>query len=153
MLEFRAGHRESGAGVFSQKDNTMKTKNTGPISTEYPRMLYQEPGEHELYGRRYAQLIVNSDDEKAEALASGWHLTIGEASAAHDAEKLKATAGSVSGGGQAGEAAGGKGDGDDDTKPPTREELLAKAKELGIEHHPRLGDEKLAALIAEKLKA
>ncbi|OUM01667.1 hypothetical protein [Variovorax sp. JS1663] len=36
---------------------------------------------------------------------------------------------------------------------PPREELVAKAAELGIEYDKRLGDKKLAALILEKMSA
>ena len=41
----------------------------------------------------------------------------------------------------------------DKTAPPTREELEAKAKELGVKFDGRTGDAKLSALIEEKLKA
>jgi len=39
----------------------------------------------------------------------------------------------------------------DDNAPPTRAELVQKAKELGLEFHHKTGDAKLAAMIAEAL--
>lgn len=39
----------------------------------------------------------------------------------------------------------------DENAPPTREELIAKCKELGIEFHHKAGDAKLSALIEAKL--
>jgi hypothetical protein len=38
-----------------------------------------------------------------------------------------------------------------DDAPPTRAELVQKAKELGLEFHHKTGDAKLAAMIAEAL--
>lgn len=40
-----------------------------------------------------------------------------------------------------------------ETPLPSREELEAKAAELGLEYDKRLGDKKLAALILEKMSA
>lgn len=39
----------------------------------------------------------------------------------------------------------------DETSPPTRAELLIKAKELGLTFHHKTGDAKLAAMIEEAL--
>ena len=41
----------------------------------------------------------------------------------------------------------------DDDAPPTREELEAKAKELGIRFDGRTGDKKLGQLIQDRLSA
>lgn len=101
------------------------------------RMLYKCPGPFEIHRGHFDTVTVPFEEVEAK-LAEGWFMTTPEAKAAHEAklaEDAKAAA-----------------DARDDA-PPTRDELVAKAAELGIEHHPLLGDKKLAALIAEKLKA
>ena len=95
-------------------------------------MVYKAPGAHELHGVRVDYLVV--DDAELEAtLANGWHLTPAAAQAALDA--------------RAGVAAV------DDTAPPTRAELEAKAAGLGLTYDKRLGDKRLLALAEEKIAA
>ena len=84
--------------------------------------------------------LVESQDAYDSALDMGWFGTVGEAQAAPtpsepwteaivaDLEPIALDA------------------------PPTREELEAKAAELGLKFHPNTGDIKLAALIAAKLE-
>lgn len=94
--------------------------------------LYKAPGEQEIWGHKLA--CMNCPDEDVEAiLADGWHTDPNAAAAAGKApEHVKA-------------------DAPEDVAPPTREELEAKAKELGIEFDGRNSDKKLAAKIAAAL--
>lgn len=109
---------------------------------EFPRMVYQAGGNEEIHGGRFATNIVNDQDELDAALAGGWHLTTTEAKAA--AEKPADV-------GATGTGAGAADDDKDDNAPPTREELEAKAAELGIEFSPNIGDKKLGERIAAAL--
>lgn len=57
------------------------------MNNEYPRMLFKAPGPEEFHGGHFDTKIVNSDDERDEALDAGWHLTTPEATADYEAEK------------------------------------------------------------------
>lgn len=96
-------------------------------------MVFKHPGQYMQDGVSYEYQIVASDAVE-EALADGWSLSVPEAKQAHDA------------------ALAAKGDSEDNA-PPTREELEAKAKEMGLKFDGRTSDEKLAAKIAEALAA
>jgi hypothetical protein len=100
---------------------------------DFPRMVYQAGGTGEIHGGRFATHIVNDQDELDAALADGWHLSTPEAKAA--AEKLS------SGGAGANQA------NPDDNAPPTRDELKAKATDLGLTFAGNISTEKLAALV------
>lgn len=91
-------------------------------------MLYKAPGPHDIHGGKFDTLTVDADDVEG-ALADGWHLTTPEALAA---SKAKAS---------------------DDNAPPTRDELEAKAEELGIAFDGRVSNKTLAGKIADALKA
>lgn len=93
-----------------------------------PTMLYKSPGPHDIHGGKFDTLVVDADDVDG-ALADGWHLTTPNALAASKA----------------------KADAPDGDAPPTREELEAKAKELGIEFDGRTGNKSLATKIAAAL--
>jgi len=101
---------------------------------DFPRWVFR-PGE--------SNKLVKSQAEYEQALGSGWFSTIGEAT---EATATEATATEVpltspeAHEPDAGEEA-----------PPTREELEAKATELGIEFSPRIGDKKLAERIEAAL--
>ncbi|MDK6077934.1 hypothetical protein [Massilia varians] len=105
---------------------------------EFPRMVYQAGGTEEIHGGRFATNIVNDQDELDAALAGGWHLTTPEAKAA--AEKPDAA-------GAADAGAGGADDDKDDDAPPTREELKAKATQLGLTFPGNVSNAKLAEMI------
>lgn len=92
-------------------------------------MLYRAGGAVELQDGLYDTRIVHSEDEEREALAEGWCLTPADARAADEPQQPP---------------------GDDE--PPTREELEAKARELGLRFDGRWGDRRLADAIAEKLR-
>lgn len=104
---------------------------------EFPRMMYQAGGPEAIHGGHFSTLVVHDATELDAALAGGWHLTTPEALAANAPKPdLDALAFNV-----------------DDDAPPTRAELEAKARELGVEFTARLGDAKLAERIAAALAA
>jgi hypothetical protein len=92
---------------------------------EFPRMVYRVGTMLALESGRYDWRIV-SEEEYAQAVADGWHLDQYAAKDAN-AEPL-------------------------DTSPATRDEMEAKAKELGLKFDGRTGDKKLSAMIDEALK-
>ncbi len=83
---------------------------------DFPRLVYRSATEY---------MLVQSQDAHASALAAGWFASVPECAAGTSAEQPSA---------------------EDDTAPPTREELEAKATELGIEVDGRWG---LARLLRE----
>lgn len=60
-------------------------------------MLYKCPGPHKLDGTMFDYQAV-ADEEVDAALKTGWHLTQGEAKAAHEASKLDDLTGDSKGG-------------------------------------------------------
>ena len=90
-------------------------------------MLYKHGGEHKIHGDDFSFIIVDADEDGAieEALSKGWHLTTTEA-------KL------------------GKIDSNEDGEI-TRDEIEAKATELGINFRSNTKDETILKLINEKL--
>jgi hypothetical protein len=105
----------------------------------FPRFVFKNGGPHQRQGGFYNQELVASEVEFNAALEAGWFATLPEAIApvvtvvpvispeAHEP--------------------------DADEGAPTRAELEAKAKELGIEFGARIGDKKLLERITEALKA
>lgn len=127
------------------------------MDDQFPKMVYCWPAQSRdaasLQDGFYDVRTVDGNDSLQAALADGWFETstdargageaaakvlADEAKAAAEQKKLEEAKALVA----AAEAEG---------APPTRAELEAKAKELGIEFNPRLGDTKLAALIDAKL--
>ena len=102
---------------------------------EYPKHLYTTPGPYAGNdGVTFNFIIVHRSEEEQAARAGGWQDFA-------DAIAPKPPAGE-------------KAPGDtDETRDPTREELEAKAKELGIEFSPRIGDVKLGERIQAALDA
>lgn len=96
-------------------------------------MLYKAPGPHFCDGHMVDYIIVDMEQDD-EFVADGWFRTIPEA--------LEAAAGSV----VSDEAK------EDESAPPTRDELEQKATELGIKFDGRTTDAKLLAKIEEALK-
>ena len=90
-------------------------------------MLYKHGGEHKIHGDDFSFIIVDADEDGAieDALSKGWHLTTTEA-------KI------------------GKIDSNEDGEI-TRDELEAKATELGINFRSNTKDETILKLINEKL--
>ena len=90
-------------------------------------MLYKHGGKHKIHGDDFSFIIVDADEDGAieDALSKGWHLTTTEA-------KI------------------GKIDSNEDGEI-TRDELEAKATELGINFRSNTKDETILKLINEKL--
>ena len=118
-------------------------------------MLYKCPGPHEIHCGNYDYQIVPETDVE-QALAEGWYLTTGEAKAAHEAAQQPAAAPID----PPAEVALVEPEPpklilmvDDvpDNAPPTRAELEAKARELGMNVHHRTSDRTLAAAIDQAL--
>lgn len=93
---------------------------------QYPQMVYKAGGPHEIHGGKFDYLIVQDSDELVAALGGGWALTTDEARAPAPL---------------------------DDSAPPTRAELEAKAADLGVQFSPNIGDAKLAERIEAALAA
>lgn len=104
----------------------------------YPRFVFRCPGPHARAGGTYDQVIVRSEDEAAEMLADGWSETLPAAIEASEAQKIAPPATEQS---------------TDDTRPPTRDEMLAKASELGIAVDGRWGDARLLKEIDQAIAA
>lgn len=104
------------------------------MDNQFPRMLYKAGGAEEIHGGKFTTLIVHDADEQEAALAGGWSLTTPEAL---EAAKPKAP----------------EGDGHqpDDDAPPTRDELKAKAAELGLTYPGNISNAKLGEMIEAAL--
>jgi hypothetical protein len=102
-------------------------------------IVYKDGGPHSRAGGTYDFKGVHSQEELDAALAAGWFKTMGEAVAPKVAENSAAAPSNTST--------------DEDNKPPTREELEQKAKELEIKFTDKTSDKKLADLIAATLEA
>lgn len=109
---------------------------------EFPKMLYRAGGPEPIHGGYFSTRIVHDADEHGKAAAEGWFDTTPNALQAQAEERA-----------QAAEAAAKLAAARDDLKPTTREELEAKATELGIPFKPQTSDKKLAEAIAAKLAA
>lgn len=108
---------------------------------EYPKHLYTTPGPHVGNdGVTFGFIIVNDSEEEQAARAAGWK-DFADAIAPKEQAPLDPKPP------QDAPPA------DDDTRDPTRAELEAKAKELGIEFSPRIGDVKLGERIQAALDA
>ena len=94
-------------------------------------MLYKCPGPHEIHGGNYDYTIVDADaeGELEQAIADGWHLTTPAALEAYQASETG-----------------------EDNAPPTRDELITKAKELGLSFGPNTSSKKLGEMIEAALK-
>jgi hypothetical protein len=97
--------------------------------SEFPVFVYRRDNEAAMRVPTIggvAAMAVHDADERKAALAEGWAASV---------EDLKAPAEPAI----------------DETSPPTRAELVQKAKELGLTFHHKTGDAKLAAMIEEAL--
>lgn len=107
---------------------------------KFPQMLFRCPGPEQFHGGTFTITAVDDMTQLEAAVEAGWHETPLSAIAAFEAtkateQKQRDDVGSTG-----------------DNAPPTRAELEQKAKELGLEFSPNIGDKKLAERIAEKLK-
>jgi len=104
----------------------------------FPTMVYRSPGFHRgPKGATFDFLGVKDAAALKAAKAAGWHETMEEATGA---KKVI-------------EAAVALDEAIDEISPPTREELEAKAEELGVKFNARTKDAVLAKRIAEAIEA
>lgn len=101
----------------------------------YPRNVYKSPGSHDCQGGSFDFMSVNDKEEHDIAIIDGWHDSI------PDALEGKKSATTVN----ADQVV------EDDNAPPTRDEMIAKAKEIGIKVDGRWSDERLMQEIESKL--
>lgn len=111
-------------------------------------MLYKHPGSTDINGKSFDYTIVE-DEVVEQARAEGWFLTTGEAVQEHEFISA-ATAGAMKT--EAPEIIEYAGQSPAHDAPPTRAELEAKARELGIKFDGRTSEKKLGDQIAAKLK-
>lgn len=105
-------------------------------------MVYRAPGPHQIHGFDVDYQVVDAIDVP-DMLADGWFSTPTEAGEAHAGELAE----------QAKVIPPAPAPDPADDEPPTRAELEAKAKELGIKFDGRTSDKTLADRILAKLKA
>jgi hypothetical protein len=98
---------------------------------EFPRLVYRCPGPFPRAGGTYGTKPVNTEAEFDSAVADGWFDTLPDAIEGKPPVPVVPA----------------------DDAPPTRDELEAKARELGIKFDGRTTDKKLSAAIDEPLKA
>jgi len=96
---------------------------------QFPTLVYKGHGPHSRAGGTYDYVAANDQEELDAKLADGWFTTLPEAIDAHDKPVVKS----------------------DDNAPPTRKELEAKAKELGIKFTNKTTDAELSAAITAAL--
>lgn len=108
--------------------------------TEFPTIMYRVPGPHKKpRGGTYKTIGAADKAEFNELLKKGWYPSYEEAAADKVATEII-------------EAAEASEDAVDEVSAPTRDELEAKAKELGVSFNGRTSDKKLAERIAEALE-
>jgi hypothetical protein len=99
--------------------------------SDFQEIVYKDGGLHQRPGGTFSYRGVRSEEELEDALNSGWFRSIPEMIAGEH---------------------NGSADPVDENSPPTREELEAKANELGIKFTKSTKNEKLLASIKEALK-
>lgn len=97
---------------------------------EFPRFVFKNKGPLQRPGGSFDQHLVVSQSEMTAAVKAGWYATLPEAIEDKPVEEEH-----------------------DDNSAPTRAELEAKAKDLGIEFSPKIGDAKLGERIQAALDA
>lgn len=106
----------------------------------FPTIVYRIPGPHKKpRGHSYAYRAANDEAQFDALIAKGWFASYEDAVAAKHASKVIAAADAFD-------------DAIDEVSAPTRDELEAKAKELGVSFNARTSDKKLAERIAEALE-
>jgi hypothetical protein len=109
--------------------------------TDFPTILYRTPGPHKKPRAGTYAYTGAADLNEFDALtAKGWFPSYEEAAASKMASKIVAAAEALD-------------DALDTVSPATRDELEAKAKELGVSFNARTSDKKIAERIAEALEA
>lgn len=106
------------------------TEEIQAANDQFPTIVYKGQGPHSRAGGTFDYSSANDRAELEAKLANGWYATLPEAIEAHDKPTVLKS---------------------DDNAPPTREELEAKATELGIKFDGRTSDAKLGSLITKAL--
>ena len=99
---------------------------------EVPTLVYKNGGPHQRPGGTFDYKRIINEGQLAAALADGWFLTLVEATQPAAADLAEVAP--------------------NDDAPPTREELEAKARELGVKFDGRTSDKALAAKIQSTLE-
>jgi len=107
---------------------------------DYPLALFRYGGSEDVDGVPVTSCVVLNVEQLEAAQADGWHRSAPEALAAHEAKLAEDEAEATA-----------KRETAEDSKPPTRPELEAKAKELGIAFKPQTSSKQLLAAIEAKL--
>lgn len=97
------------------------TEQVQTADDQFPTLVYKGRGPHSRSGGTYDYTAANDQEELDAKLADGWFITLPEAIDAHDQPVVKS----------------------EDNAPPTRKELEAKAKELGIKFDKKTTDVEL----------
>ncbi len=105
------------------------TEEVQAADDQFPTLVYKGKGPHSRAGGTYDYTAANDQTDLDGKLADGWFATLPEAIDAHDKPAAKS----------------------DDNAPPTRKELEAKAKELGIKFANKTTDAELSASITAAL--
>lgn len=118
----------------------------------FSEIVYRGQGPYQRKGGGFSTLGVHSEEDLAAALAAGWYRTLPEAIEAHDlVEAMKAASAKLDAAPVP--TANRMAIPIEDDAPPTRAEIEAKCKGLGIKVHHRSSDKTLLALIDAALKA
>lgn len=108
---------------------------------EFPTLVYRDKGPHQRPGGTFNCMGASDGDHLQELFTQGWFLSLREAIASkHDADVAPEEPKSIATEEQ-----------HDDNAPPTRDELEAKANELGIKFDGRTSDAGLAKRIEDAL--
>lgn len=102
------------------------TEQVQAADDQFPTLVYKGKGPHSRAGGTYDYAAANDQEELDAKLADGWFQTLPEAIDAHDKPVAPKP---------------------DDNAPPTRKELEAKAKELGVKFNGKTTDAELSAAI------
>jgi hypothetical protein len=105
------------------------TEQVQAADDQFPTIVYKGKGPHSRAGGTYAYAGADNQTDLDAKLDDGWFATLPEAIDAHDKPVVKS----------------------DDNAPPTRKELEAKAKELGIKFTNKTTDAELSAAITAAL--
>lgn len=98
----------------------------------FPTLVYKSPGNHRFRnGKTYRYISVANEDALNRAISDGWNLSKEDAINGKPAELPDEVI---------------------DNAPPTREEMEAKARELGVKFDGRTSDRKLLLLITTALE-
>lgn len=102
---------------------------------EYPAFVYRKADKARQDGSKFETWLVHNDDERQVARDEGWADDVLQALSPKQEPVVVDEPIGVA----------------DDDAPPTRQELEAKAVELGLKFDGRTSDRKLGLLIAEAL--